>query len=226
MANPTINHSTFPAIFATGTAQTVPSSTGNLSVVTVCLGIGATVTSVTDNKTNSYVSAGTRGTDTHGGDCEIWYAKNAATGITSVTVNYSGAANSAGCGFYDIGGADTVSPLDAYNSLSNQAVSGSLSGPSVTPGSSGDCILTCVATGGTASAPGGGFTLDASTNGDGFAHELDATISAQTPTWTQSPTDTWCGATAAFKGASTFSPDDDGWKTGKMSAPDSTVSVW
>lgn len=100
-------------------------TSGDLLVVTVgcstCTGLGtATVASVPANTWTKAVTVGTTGNA--GG--EIWYAPNAASGSTVVTVTYTGAAFRSNV--FEFSGVATSTPVDktATDSSSNPAITG------------------------------------------------------------------------------------------------------
>jgi hypothetical protein len=157
---------------------------------------GTAITGVTDNQANSYARAGVA-SDPNGGVTEIWYAKNARPGVTTIVVSWTGG-GVAGCGFYDLSGTSSTAPLDAVASLNNQSSSAAPAGPAITPIGAGDVVVSAIATAHDTISVAGGFSLDALTFGDGFAHELNASTAIQKPAWT-SAAGTWCGVSAAFR---------------------------
>ena len=126
----TVVNATTP--ITTGTAISIPATQGNLIVlVAQILSSADAITTVVDG-TNAYVSAGTAASVAGSADLEVWYAKNAVTGITSITPSWSGGGNGVFV-IYDIQGADPYNPVDGYSSLSNQATAQNFNGPAVTP---------------------------------------------------------------------------------------------
>jgi len=108
------DHTTPVQNIVSGTPFSVPSSTGNLSVVAFIGGATATITSVTDNQSNAYYPAITFN-ESAGAfiNMAIWYAPGAATGITSITINYinGGGGNYEDAVIYDFSGAHPTNPL-------------------------------------------------------------------------------------------------------------------
>ena len=203
-----LDHSATFGPITTGTANTVTSSTGNLSVVSIILGISgaAAVTSVTDDKGNTYVSAGFRTGQVGGVDVELWYAKNATTGITAITVNWSGGGN----GFiavYDCSGAHAVSPLQAYTAW-EATYADSLPadvGPGVGYSQGGGIAISVIHSNSAVTAVGSPWTFTGGTGGNqGFASMLPSSAGLYSPSWT-TPSVSWWGITVYF--ASVLDPN-------------------
>lgn len=98
---------------------------GNLIVVPINTYI-STVSSVTDNKGNTYSLIGSPAVN--GSDrTYIYYAKNVVGGTVTVTVNFNAGNHIRSFGIYEYAGADKTAPFD-------KSVTGSGTGTSVTPG--------------------------------------------------------------------------------------------
>lgn len=184
------------ANFSSGAAQTVTSSTGNLSIVALWLNIGgAAVTSITDNKGNTYVPGIT--SNAH----NIWYAAAAATGITSITVNFTGG-GTAETVFYDCSGAHLTNPL-----VNADFVTGSATGSTPTinpvgptsnyPYGGGIAISVIQSNGGVTTAVASPFTLDHGSNA-GIAHATFASPGVFAPSWTVGSSGVWSGVLVLF----------------------------
>jgi hypothetical protein len=184
-----------------GSPITVTSSTGNLCIVCVTFGQGNVVSSVVDSKGNSYVSAGIN-SNTSARALELWYAANASTGITTVTVTFAGVGGFATIAIYDCSGADASNPLSAY-SQGNFLLSATTNpvGPSVSVSTGGGIIIAFLGPAGSAipTAIGGSFTLDAAGGGYGFVSNLNSGSGTFTPSWTINSSQQWTGITAGFK---------------------------
>ena len=184
----------------TGTANTITSTGANhLLVVTWSGNLQGTVTSITGGGTWLQVSTAYALDSVSEGATDIWYVKSSTSGATSFTVNYATSA-SAGCQFWEFSGTDLGS-VDQVNHLNSQGSTTSPSGPAVTTGTSGEIIITALATGGSVSALAGGFTLRLTdVIGSGHGDDLTTTSGTFTPAWTTSA-GTWAASAASFKPA-------------------------
>jgi hypothetical protein len=181
---------------SSGSPVTVTSSTGNLSVVGLSLGPNTSASAVTDSKGNSYKRAGVP-TPNSGGNrpLEVWYAANATTGITTVTITFSGGGTIA-VGIYDCSGADTNNPLAAYSQSGiDQPATTNPVGPTVQVPTGGGILIAVINASATIASP---FTLDGSGLGEGFGSDVNVSSGTFTPSWTISSS-TWDGITVAFK---------------------------
>jgi hypothetical protein len=187
------------------TAMPIPGTLGNLIVVVINILTSGAVTGVVDSSgTNVYVSAGTAATST-GGDCEIWYAVGATTGVISVTASWSGG-NTGRVGVYDISGADPYNPLDSYGSLSNQTATNIPIGPTVNPTTPGrGVVIAGLNSAGAVTQIAQGYLLDLS--GKGIAHFTSAP-SVTSPHWVTGASAAWGGVTASFMAPSLVYPGD------------------
>jgi hypothetical protein len=193
-----------------GQPQTIKATKGNLIVVSYIGGPDDLLDSVTDNQGNTYVSVGTAGTSQDGGECWIYYAANAKSGVTQMTFQCSENSQYDDANIYDISGA-AGSPLDNATNISNQDETsfGPISGPAITANTAGGIVIANVGiesneiTG--VNSP---FTFDPQDEENGWGHVLNTTSgTTYTPTWTtntiQQPggVNFWGGVAAAFKAA-------------------------
>jgi hypothetical protein len=206
----TLNHLNLPTSQSSAATNTfaTTASTGNFIAVAIAASTADVFTGVSDNKGNTYVAAcpasgPCKGTTTPGGQTLMYYAKAAATGVTSVTIALSTFSGVIDVAVYDLSGVDTTSPLDVAAELSAQASTANPSGPGVTATTAGGIVISVMSTTSTATAAAAPFTFGAMKGGDGTAYDLNTSAGTFTPSWTTSPAGTWSGFTAAFKAAST-----------------------
>lgn len=191
-----VAHVSLPTFTNTASAVfTVTSSTGNLNVALILKNNGDVISSVTNNQGDTYVSVGCTAVGGTGG--EMWYAKNAHTGITSITINRSTGTSNFGMADYDIAGASTTAPLDQYACLSSQTSTTNPVGPSITTTATSNVVIGLLCSSGLASAVAAPFTLDAvNSNGGGGAHSTN-TAGTYAPSWSTGAFG-WGGITASF----------------------------
>lgn len=198
---------TFP-----GMVCTIPSTgSGDLIVVGWTAGSGAntatTISSVTDSAGNTYTEAGSaRSIDSSAGSiADIWYARNSASGATSVTITPSASVTSGGAVIWEFSGASTSAPFDQVGVLNSQASSATPSGSPVTTASAVEVIVSLVAVAGNVSGinSGNAFTNDSTLKGNGWAHFITSSTGTYTAQWSQNPAGTYASSTASFKAAST-----------------------
>lgn len=183
---------------------------GSLIVVGAANVGGRTVTGVTDNIGNAYTqatgaagaaTAGTLGTD-------IWYRLSATSGVTSVTVTFSGAAGTFNKDVWvDEVTGFTTAALDVANALNEGSGSATTdTGAAVTTTAAAGFVAAVIATGsGILTNPKAGNEFSA--GGDVVANTLNAmcalisaSAATHTPAWTDFDTaPSICGSTAAFK---------------------------
>jgi hypothetical protein len=185
-----------------GIPQAINATRGNLIIVSWIFGPGDFVTRITDNKGNTYVSVGPSCDATWGaGVCGIWYAANAAPGVTSITI--SSQQNSAynDANIYDVSGASS-SPLDTA-AISGDQTSDVPLGPSITASTSGGIIISNVGVWSyTLTSVNSPFVFDPQDQNNGWAHVTNNTIGSYTPTWHISGASfEWAAISAAFKAA-------------------------
>jgi hypothetical protein len=177
-------------VISTGVPQTVTSSTGNLSVVILWLNTAGVVTSITDNKGNTYLLAIQNGTQS------CWYAPGSATGITAIIVNFTGGGVGE-AGFYDCSGAHAVNPLvnADYMDLNTTSATTNPIGPTSNYPIGGGIAISLIV-GGTVSAVASPFTLDNTANA-GIAHNAFASAGIFAPSWT-TLSGQWSGIIVVF----------------------------
>jgi hypothetical protein len=184
---------------SSGASLTTSSSTGNLSAVAICLSaVAGLVNSVTDNKSNAYL-LGVKKDDTLS-DLEIWYAPNATTGITSVTVTFVGTATML-FAVYDCSGALTTNPFVNADFIESNATGSTATtnpvGPTVNYNYGGTfSIAICFSTG-SVSAVSSPYTLDLASH-NGLAHAAFAGTGVFQPSWTTLVSQPWAGVNALF----------------------------
>lgn len=206
-----LNTVTRASLATSGSTATIVSSIGNLIVVSCALSVVSqqqTISSITDNKSNTYVlAAGSLQTgelNVTPGDAEIWYAANAATGVTTLTVNFTGAQTFL-IAVYDCLGADPALPLgycnmynDNYTSLGSSAPFG----PSMGYSNGGTIFIAVLSpTTGLANvtAINSPFTFDGSgANNAGFAHYVNSSSGYVCPTWTLASPQSWTSVGCVF----------------------------
>lgn len=182
-------------------AITVASTTGNnLGVVgSVLASTSRTVSSVTDDKSNSWSSA--LGPIDGGATCRAYqhYAVLAVAAVTTVTVNIGGGTSAVTAGFDEFSGNATSSVLGTTGSGTGTGTSPTLSG-AITP-TAGNLVV--ASTGGSASlgnppTAGSGYTLGGRVTNGRMANEykLSATTS-ENPGMTTSSV-TWAHLAAEY----------------------------
>ena len=198
-----IDHKTIQSA-GSGVNITIPSSTGNLIVVLGQPGTGPPndITAINDDKGNVYVKAGPQSNGVPFSQ-SCWYAKNATTGVTTVTPTFPGGGGGT-FAVYDCSGADTNNPLTAYASWSfaNKPSTANPQGPQVNVADGGGVVMASVlASAFTAvNAIASPFTLDSSGGaGTGFGSTTNASAGSFLPSWTLGASDGWTGQTVAFK---------------------------
>lgn len=103
----------------------VTSSTGSLEIIGIISDTGVTVTSCTDNKSQTYILHATHGTST-AGNAWICYKTSSATGVTSVTVSFTGT-TTLNVAVYDVssatgGAVDAIVGYSAQTGAASQSV--------------------------------------------------------------------------------------------------------
>ena len=190
-----------------GTCSLTSTGTGHLIVVgwqaAGGTGTGNTISSITDNKGNTYVQAiGARSIDSvNSAFQDIWYAKNSIAGATTVTITPS-ASIQGGAVIWEFAGVDTTAPLDKTANLSSQASSTSVSGAPVTTANSNEVVIASSLVVNSASLNSGtSFVTDSALMSNGWAHAVTTATGTYQAKWTQSPTGTYQSSTASFKAA-------------------------
>jgi len=129
------HHTTAEVSTSTNTLTvTIPSTTGNLIAVPAVINFSATVkiASITDNApggSNTYTNSNLYTADTNDGSgVDLWYALNAKTGVTSITITLTGAGASWGVDVVEIGGGAT-NTMDVSNTAAGTYSGTSITGP-------------------------------------------------------------------------------------------------
>jgi hypothetical protein len=179
---------------------------GNLIVVGWQVGAGSntttTVSSMSDNASNTYAEAGAaKAVNSTGDIVDLWYAKNSKAGATSLTVTPSASVTNTALVVWEFAGADTNSPLDQTAVLSNQPGTLNVSAPTVTTSSTGQLVISLTQVSGNVTGVGSGFTNDATLLGNGWAHLVTSVPGTYGATWTQNISGTYCASTVSFKAA-------------------------
>lgn len=193
--------------FANGasTQFTITSTTGNLSVVIISKNPGDVISGVADSKGNSYQTVGCNGTSPGNTGSEIWFAPNAATGITTVTVTRSTGTGNYAIAQIDVAGASSSAPLSGSPvCLSSQTSTTTPVGPAITTTLAPSVVISIIGSGGTSTAQAPFTAITLNGNGGGGGYIVNAATGTFTPNWSQGAFG-WDGVTAAFvAGGSNF----------------------
>lgn len=180
------------------------SATGSGNTIAVAINFNGTtsVTSVTDNAGNTYVTAGARAS--YGPlSSEIWYAVSSKSGATLVTPHFGGSPTTIEMTSWEVSGLSTAAP-DAAKGASG-TVAANTPGAAVTTTQAGDFVVSVLfanAANFSSITTGNEFTDDFTTGGDGWAHITSNSAAAgshQASWYTASPTGIYCTSTAAFR---------------------------
>jgi hypothetical protein len=184
------------------TSLTVPTTgTGHLIAFAVMFNGTTSVSSVSDNAGNTYVSAGAR-SSLSTASIEIWYAANSKAGATVITPTFAGSPTYVLMGEWEVSGLATSGP-DAKNT-STGTVASNTPGPAVTTTATGDFVVSIIFAGTTSFSgisSGNDFTNDFTTGGNGWAHITSnaSTPGTQQASWsTANPTGKYLASTVAF----------------------------
>jgi List-Bact-rpt repeat protein len=182
---------------------TIPATgSGNVIAVALLFNGSTSVSSVSDNAGNVYVSAGARAVKGPISS-EIWYALNSKSGATVITPSFGAPPTHVEITEWEISGLATAAP-DAVNAASGFVTLNNTAGPAVTTTQPDDFVIS-VLFASTASfttlSSGSAFTDDFTTHGNGWAHLTSDTSSpgAEQASWfTASPSGVYCSSTVAF----------------------------
>jgi len=182
---------------------TIPTThAGDLIAVAILFNQSTSVTGVSDNAGNTYVSAGARAV-VGGLSSEIWYAVNSKAGATVITPAFGASPTHEEITEWEVSGLSTAGP-DAAASLSGKITANNTTGPAVTTKYAGDFIVSVMFAGSTnltSMSSGNAFTDDFTTNGNGWAHitSNSTSVGSYQPSWyTASPGGGFCASTVAF----------------------------
>jgi hypothetical protein len=186
------------------TSLTIP-ATGSKNMIIVALMFNGTtsVSSVTDNLGNTYVSAGAHGVK-GALSSEIWYAASSIPGATSITPTFLGTPNHVEITEWEVSGLSTAAP-DAKAVAGGLITANNTPGPAVTTKLTGDFVVSVMfasSTNLTAITSGNEFTDDFKTDGNGWAHLTSNTAAVgthQASWYTASPAGGFCASTVAFQ---------------------------
>lgn len=178
-------------------------STGSGNLIAVALMFNGTtsVSGITDNAGNAYVSAGAR-TSSGANSVEIWYVKSSVAGATLITPRFVGSPTSVEMTEWEVSGVLNI-PLDAVNTAVGTVTANTV-GPAVTTTHNGDFIISVLMaldTILTSITSGNNFTNDFLTLGNGWAHITSNanTAGKQQASWsTSAPKGSYCASTVAF----------------------------
>jgi uncharacterized repeat protein (TIGR02543 family) len=182
---------------------TVPvTGSGHLIAVALMFNNTTSVTGVSDNAGNNYISAGVRSTNGPN-SVEVWLAEDSAAGATVITPNFVNQPGHVEITAWEVSGVLAM-PLDATNTSTGTFTADNTAGPAVTTTLSGDFVISvmmAVDTNLTGSSSGSNFTNDFTSYGNGWAHLTSNSSSPgvkQASWFTSNPTGGYCAATVAF----------------------------
>jgi hypothetical protein len=185
------------------TNLTIPATfKGNLIAVALMFNGTTSVTSVSDNAGNTYVSAGARIANGPF-SVEIWYAQNSIAGATLVTPNFGVLPSHLEISTWEVSGVLAVPP-DAASTATGTLTLTNTPGPAVTTAENGAFIISLILginTSVSGIATGNEFTSDFKTNGNGWAHITSnaSTAGSHQAIWSiPTPTGKYCASTVAF----------------------------
>ena len=185
------------------TSLTVPATgSGNLLAVAVMFNGNTSISSISDNAGNTYVSAGARATKS-GNSSEIWYAASSKSGATVITPHFAGSPTHVEITSWEVSGLATSGP-DAANATTGNITANNTAGASVTTSQAGDFVVSVMFAGSanlTSMTSGNEFTDDFKTNGNGWARITSNSASAgahQASWYTANPTGVYCSSSVAF----------------------------
>jgi hypothetical protein len=189
------------------TSLAIPSTVqGNAIVVALIFNGTTSVSSISDNAGNTYVSGGAKATVANF-TTEIWYALNSNAGATSITPTFVGSPTHVEMSEWQVSGLANTPP-DAANSSNGSVVSSNTAGPAVTASQAGDFIVSIMYAGAVSfsgTSSGNAFSNDFATNGRGWAHLTSSSAAAGSyhASWVTSntPAGKYCASTVAFLAA-------------------------
>jgi hypothetical protein len=178
---------------------------GRLIAVALMFNGGTSVSSLSDNAGNTYVSAGARATN-GAMSTEIWYAVNSKSEATAVTPRFAGSPTHVEMTEWEVSGIAPTAP-DATGSAKGSVTTNNVSGPAVKTTQAGDFIVSVLFANTadlSSSAAGSAFTDDFTTFGNGWSHlaSNSAGVGTYQAGWfTSAPSGIYCSSTAAFRAA-------------------------
>lgn len=193
---------------ATGTGSTVAITTtattaNNLVVVTIRLANAAveTCSSVTDDKSNTYVLSALKNSDN--GVVYVYqaYGVQVTGGTTTITCHFSGTVTSKRCGADEFSGGATTnaSVFDTQQSGTGSGLTLSVS--TLTPANTGELIVASMSTHASNYTAGSGFTMYNGTNpvSTRSEYKLSGGATETAPATVDGTSDSWCEIATAFK---------------------------
>jgi hypothetical protein len=183
---------------------TIPATgTGNLIVVALMFNGETSVTTVSDDAGNAYVSAGARAALADR-STEIWYAVNSKPGATAVTPAFADSPTLIQITVWEVSGISFGAP-DVTNTSSGNLTLNNTPGPAVTTMQPDDFIVSIMFAMDTnilGISNGNEFTNDFTTWGDGWAHITSSFAPAgmyQASWFVSTPQGIYCASTAGFR---------------------------
>lgn len=168
------------------------SLTGNLITLRLTAPHGSTISSITDNQSDSYTLAASADSGSGGFVTALYYLANAPAGIRQITVTYSASVAQWHYSLQEYSGVAINSPLDG--TCSNNTTTVACSSAITTTGSNNLIVATTIASGNSsiyqnplsAIAPGGNFVLDSADTQSSDADEesVQASAGSVTPSFT------------------------------------------
>lgn len=189
-----------------GTTCTIPATgSGHLIVVgwSSTFGSAPSITSITDNRGNTYFEAGNARSVNSSSDMgDIWYAYNSNAGATTLTITPNPSGSTGGAIIWEFSNVGITSPLDQSSVLNSQPATATPSGASVTTTTPG-LIISIMVPGAsmTGLLAGNPFTNDSVFFGVGWAHLITSSAGTYAAQW-NTGSGTFNSSTASFKAAS------------------------
>ena len=192
------------ASVSSGTSITVTLASqvtaGNTAVATICMGAGASVTTMFDGNNGRWIQAAYSYSANNG--VEIWYARGLAHGTEAVIVEFTSAVQ-ASMNVTEVGGVYYVDPLDTWSQ--NNGTSASVQVQSMNPRANGDIAFGVVASTVPITGSPSGFTALTQNTGVGFAagyYTQSGSVSVA-PVWTTGSSAPFVAAGACFQAGAT-----------------------
>ena len=192
------------ASVSSGTSITVTLASqvtaGNTAVATICMGAGASVTTMFDGNNGRWIQTAYSYSANNG--VEIWYARGLAHGTEAVIVEFTSAVQ-ASMNVTEVGGVYYVDPLDTWSQ--NNGTSASVQVQSMNPRANGDITFGVVASTVPITGSPSGFTALTQNTGVGFAagyYTQSGSVSVA-PIWTTGSSAPFVAAGACFQAGAT-----------------------
>jgi hypothetical protein len=175
---------------------------GHLIAVALMFNGTSSISSLSDNAGNTYVSAGARAAS-GANSAEIWHARNSAAGATMITPKFTASPSAISMTAWEVSGI-TATSIDAANTATGSLSQEHTAGPSVTTSKAGDFVVSvmfAIDTSLTSISSGNDFTNDFTTFGNGWAHLTSSSSvpgNQQANWYTANPSGVYCASTVAF----------------------------